>query len=72
MRGLLLPRLDLIKDRQQGQEAIHRILVDRRGSRGFGLCDRRVVDIVKSIDDPYPYFRGMIAEIGLRARNGLL
>ncbi|HEV2448708.1 MAG TPA: glycosyltransferase, partial [Candidatus Sulfopaludibacter sp.] len=32
---------------------------------GFGLYDRRVVDAVKSFDDPYPYFRGMIAEIGL-------
>jgi len=32
---------------------------------GFGLYDRRVVDIVKSFNDPYPYFRGMIAEIGL-------
>ena len=32
---------------------------------GFGLYDRRVVDIVKSFQDPYPYFRGMIAEIGL-------
>ncbi len=32
---------------------------------GFGLYDRRVVDLVKSFDDPYPYFRGMIAEIGL-------
>jgi glycosyltransferase involved in cell wall biosynthesis len=32
---------------------------------GFALFDRRVVDIVKSFDDPYPYFRGMIAEIGL-------
>jgi glycosyltransferase involved in cell wall biosynthesis len=32
---------------------------------GFGLYDRHVVDIVKSIDDPYPYFRGLIAEIGL-------
>ncbi len=32
---------------------------------GFGLDDRRVIDIVKSIYDPYPYFRGMIAEIGL-------
>jgi glycosyltransferase involved in cell wall biosynthesis len=32
---------------------------------GFGLYDRRVVDVVKSFDDPYPYFRGMIAEIGL-------
>jgi glycosyltransferase involved in cell wall biosynthesis len=32
---------------------------------GFGLYDRKVVDLVKSFDDPYPYFRGMIAEIGL-------
>jgi polyisoprenyl-phosphate glycosyltransferase len=32
---------------------------------GFGLFDRRVVDLVKSFNDPYPYFRGMIAEIGL-------
>jgi hypothetical protein len=32
---------------------------------GFGLFDRKVVEAVKSFDDPYPYFRGMIAEIGL-------
>ena len=32
---------------------------------GFGLYDRKVVDLVKAFDDPYPYFRGMIAEIGL-------
>jgi len=32
---------------------------------GFGLYERRVIDIVKSFGDPYPYFRGMIAEIGL-------
>jgi glycosyltransferase involved in cell wall biosynthesis len=32
---------------------------------GFGLYDRQVIDIVKSFRDPYPYFRGMIAEIGL-------
>src|SRR5262249_6928087 len=32
---------------------------------GFGLYDRRVIDLVKSFRDPYPYFRGMIAEIGL-------
>jgi glycosyltransferase involved in cell wall biosynthesis len=31
---------------------------------GFGLYDRQVVDILKSLDDPYPYFRGVIAEIG--------
>ncbi len=32
---------------------------------GFGLYDRRVMDLVKSFADPYPYFRGMVAEIGL-------
>jgi glycosyltransferase involved in cell wall biosynthesis len=32
---------------------------------GFGLYDRRVIDIVKAMEDPYPYFRGMMAEIGL-------
>jgi glycosyltransferase involved in cell wall biosynthesis len=32
---------------------------------GFGLYDREVVDIVRSFDDPYPYFRGIIAEISL-------
>jgi hypothetical protein len=31
---------------------------------GFGLYDRKVIEIVRSFDDPYPYFRGMIAEIG--------
>jgi glycosyltransferase involved in cell wall biosynthesis len=32
---------------------------------GFGLYDRKVVDAIKQFDDPYPYFRGMIAEIGM-------
>lgn len=32
---------------------------------GFGLYDRKVVELVRQFDDPYPYFRGMIAEIGL-------
>lgn len=32
---------------------------------GFGLYDRKVIDILrKNFRDPYPYFRGMIAEIG--------
>ena len=32
---------------------------------GFGLYDRRVMEHLRAFDDPYPYFRGMIAEIGL-------
>ncbi len=31
---------------------------------GFGLYDRKVVDAIKSMRDPYPYFRGLVAEIG--------
>jgi glycosyltransferase involved in cell wall biosynthesis len=32
---------------------------------GFGLYDRKVVEIIREFNDPYPYFRGIIAEIGL-------
>jgi polyisoprenyl-phosphate glycosyltransferase len=32
---------------------------------GFGLYDRRVIDIARTFNDPYPYLRGIIAEIGL-------
>lgn len=31
---------------------------------GFGLYDRVIIEIMKKIDDPYPYFRGLICEIG--------
>jgi glycosyltransferase involved in cell wall biosynthesis len=34
---------------------------------GFGLYDREVVEIMRSLDDPYPYFRGLIADIGFEA-----
>ena len=32
---------------------------------GFGLYDRRVIELMRGFADPYPYARGMIAEIGL-------
>lgn len=31
---------------------------------GFGLYDKKVVDTLRDINDPYPYFRGLIADIG--------
>lgn len=31
---------------------------------GFGLYDSEVMEILRCYDDPYPYFRGMIADIG--------
>lgn len=32
---------------------------------GFGLYDRRVIEIMRGLNDPYPYARGLITEIGL-------
>ena len=31
---------------------------------GFGLYDRKVIEILKEMNDSYPYFRGIISEIG--------
>lgn len=36
---------------------------------GFGLYDRAIVDYCRSIKDPYPYFRGLISEIGLPVKK---
>jgi len=35
-----------------------------RQSTGFGCFDQVVIEGLRRIDDPYPYFRGLIAEIG--------
>jgi glycosyltransferase involved in cell wall biosynthesis len=35
-----------------------------RDFTGFGLYDKKVMEIIRKIDDPYPYFRGLISEIG--------
>lgn len=34
---------------------------------GFGLFDKSVMDIIRKLDDPYPYFRGLVAEIGFKS-----
>jgi glycosyltransferase involved in cell wall biosynthesis len=31
---------------------------------GFGLYDQQVIQILRNLNDPYPYFRGLIADIG--------
>ena len=31
---------------------------------GFGLYDQKVVAVLRQIDDPYPYFRGLICDLG--------
>ena len=35
-----------------------------RNFTGFGLYDRVVMDKLREIDDPYPYFRGLICDLG--------
>ncbi len=31
---------------------------------GYGLYDQKFISVLRSLDDPYPYFRGMITELG--------
>lgn len=35
-----------------------------KNATGAGLFDRAVIEILRSIQDPYPYFRGLLCEIG--------
>jgi polyisoprenyl-phosphate glycosyltransferase len=37
-----------------------------RDFTGFGLYDRKFVEALKKYHDPYPYFRGLVSEIGFR------
>jgi polyisoprenyl-phosphate glycosyltransferase len=35
-----------------------------KNATGFGLYDRAVIEDIRRIGDPYPYFRGLICELG--------
>ena len=35
-----------------------------RNFTGFGLYDHEVMETLREIDDPYPYFRGLICDLG--------
>ena len=36
---------------------------------GFGLYDRSFVQVVKELDDPIPFFRGIVAELGYKRKD---
>lgn len=36
---------------------------------GFGLYDKRVIDVLKEIKDPYPYLRGIVTELGFKVKR---
>ena len=31
---------------------------------GFGLYDRKIMDVLRGLREPYPYFRGLISDVG--------
>jgi polyisoprenyl-phosphate glycosyltransferase len=31
---------------------------------GFGLYDKQFIDVIRNLEEPYPYFRGLISEFG--------
>jgi len=33
---------------------------------GFGLFDKKVISALRQINDPYPFFRGLLAEVGYK------
>lgn len=35
-----------------------------KNNTGFGLYDRVVIETLRRLDDPYPYFRGLVADLG--------
>ena len=37
-----------------------------RNNTGFGLFDKTFVDVLRRLPDPYPYFRGIVAELGFK------
>jgi glycosyltransferase involved in cell wall biosynthesis len=37
-----------------------------RNSTGFGLYDKAFVSVLRRLPDPYPYFRGIVAELGFK------
>jgi glycosyltransferase involved in cell wall biosynthesis len=37
-----------------------------KNATGFGLYDRQVIEDIRRVNDPYPYFRGLICDLGHR------
>lgn len=36
---------------------------------GFGLYDKEFIDILRKLDDPTPFFRGIVAELGFKRKE---
>jgi glycosyltransferase involved in cell wall biosynthesis len=40
-----------------------------KNATGFGLFEKEVLDQIRNINDPYPYFRGLIVELGYKVKT---
>lgn len=40
-----------------------------KNSTGAGIFDRQVIDELRKLSDPYPYFRGLVVELGFRVHT---
>jgi dolichol-phosphate mannosyltransferase len=40
-----------------------------KDATGFGLYDKVVIDRIRLIGDPYPYFRGLVSELGFKIKT---
>ena len=40
-----------------------------RNFTGFGLYDKSFIDLLKSLNEPYPYFRGIVSELGFMIKE---
>jgi glycosyltransferase involved in cell wall biosynthesis len=38
-----------------------------KNNTGFGLYDKKIIEVLRDINDPYPYFRGLISDIGFES-----
>ena len=54
--------------RRLGYKVIDRLseVKQVRNSTGFGLYDKAFVSVLRRLPDPYPYFRGIVAELGFQ------
>jgi glycosyltransferase involved in cell wall biosynthesis len=54
--------------RRLGYAAIDRLseVKQVRNSTGFGLYDKAFLSVLRRLSDPYPYFRGIVSELGFR------
>lgn len=36
---------------------------------GYGLYDKKFIDVIRELNDPYPYFRGLVSELGFKRKE---